>query len=65
MKSDQFSADVLDFLRLLSKHGVRYLLVGGTAVIYHGYARMTADVDFFFERTEPNVERMWNALAEF
>jgi hypothetical protein len=65
VKAEHFSADVLDFLRLLKKHEVRYLLVGGTAVIYHGYARMTGDVDFFFERSESNVDRIWRALSDF
>jgi hypothetical protein len=32
-----------DFLRLLNSHNVRYLLVGGYAVGFHGYPRATAD----------------------
>jgi len=32
---------------LLHKHRVRYLIVGGEAVIYYGYARLTGDVDFW------------------
>ena len=30
----------------LSAAGVRYVLVGGLATLLHGYARLTADVDF-------------------
>jgi len=65
MKAEQFSKDSQEFLRLLAKHEVRYVLIGGIAVIYHGYARLTGDVDFLFERSRENVTRMWAALVEF
>lgn len=35
--------DFKDFLKLLNEHKVRYLLIGGYAVGYHGYPRATAD----------------------
>jgi len=50
-----FSGDILEFIRLLKQYKVRYLIVGGEAVIFHGYPRLTGDVDFFYERTEPNT----------
>lgn len=31
---------------LLNKHEVNYLVIGGVAVIFHGYTRATADLDF-------------------
>jgi hypothetical protein len=65
VRSDAFSSDTREFLRLLAKHGVRYVIVGGTAVIYHGYARLTGDVDFFYDSSRGNVERLWEALVEF
>jgi hypothetical protein len=40
-----FSPDILEFLRLLSIYKVRYLIVGGEAVIYYGHARLTGDID--------------------
>lgn len=43
MKALPFSQDALEFLHLLHQHGVRYVLIGGAAVIYHGYARLTGD----------------------
>lgn len=36
-----FSPDTAEFLRLLHKHHVHYLLVGGEAVIFHGHSRLT------------------------
>ncbi len=65
MKASHFSSDIQDFLYLLSLHKVRYLIVGGEAVIYYGFARLTGDVDFFFEPALNNVQRLYRALHEF
>ena len=65
MKTSHFSKDTQDFLRLLNKHHVKYLIVGEEAVIYYGYARLTGDVDFFFEQTEENAMNMYETLKEF
>ena len=65
MDSLYFSPDTLDFIRLLAENKVRYLVVGGEAVIYYGYARLTGDVDFFYERTEGNAKRLYSALKNF
>ena len=65
IKGAGFSPDILIFLRLLSQHRVRYLVVGGEAVIFHGYPRVTVDVDFFYENTSANTGRLFAALLEF
>ena len=65
MRADYFSADVQALIDLLSRHRVRYLLVGGEAVIYHGYPRLTGDVDFWYEQTAENAPRLFDALREF
>lgn len=65
MKPLSFSRDLQEFLRLLANHDVRYELIGGTAVIYHGHTRLTGDVDFLFDCTEANARRLWQALLEF
>ena len=65
MKASYFSQDVQEFLRLLAAHKVKYLIVGGEAVIYHGYARLTGDVDFFFEPSKQNARKLYDALKEF
>jgi hypothetical protein len=55
IESSHFSPDTLEFIRLLSSHGVRYIVVGGEAVIDHGYPRFTGDIDFFFSwNIDPN-----------
>lgn len=65
MRASYFSKDVQDFLKLLAAHDVRYVLVGGEAVIYYGYPRLTGDVDFFFESTKKNSVRLYRTLEEF
>lgn len=60
-----FSEDTLEFLRLLARERVHYLIVGGEAVIYHGYPRVTGDVDFFYENTALNVCRLFHVLLAF
>lgn len=60
-----FSPDVVEFISLLQRHAVRYLIVGGEAVIYYGYTRLTGDVDFFYDREPRNTDRLFSALSEF
>jgi len=64
-KKSYFSPDITEFLFLLSKHGVQYLIVGGEAVIYYGHARLTGDIDLFYRISQGNVKRLFHALREF
>jgi predicted nucleotidyltransferase len=65
MKASYFSKDVQDFLKLLTDHDVKYLIVGGEAVIYYGHARLTGDIDFFYQPTKKNAAKLYRALDEF
>lgn len=60
-----FSADIVEFIRLLDKHEVQCVLVGGEAVIFHGHIRFTGDVDFFYSAAPENVKALFGALLEF
>lgn len=60
-----FSPDTRAFIELLNRHRVRYVIAGGEAVIFHGHARLTGDVDFFFDRHPPNPANLYAALREF
>lgn len=60
-----FSGDIVTFLKLLADKRVRYLIVGGEAVIYHGYPRVTGDIDFFYDDTTANTRRLFTALLAF
>jgi len=37
------SKDFKEFIQLLNEHKVRYLVVGGYAVAFHGHSRKTKD----------------------
>jgi hypothetical protein len=60
-----FSDDFKDFIQALNDNGVEYILVGGYAVILHGYRRVTGDMDIWVNRTKENYSRLSKAFAEF
>jgi hypothetical protein len=57
--------DLKDFIALLNAHDVWYLVVGGYAVAYHGYPRMTGDIDLFVEVSPENARKLEAVLGEF
>lgn len=59
--SDDFS----EFLRCLTARKVRFLVVGGHAVSFHGYPRFTHDVDVVILPEQGNAEALLGALADF
>lgn len=60
-----FNDDFRDFIFALNKHDVEYILVGGYAVILHGYRRSTGDMDVWINRTENNYLKLAKAFFEF
>lgn len=50
---------------LLAKHRVKFVIVGSEAVIYYGHARLTGDIDIFYQPSKANVKRLYAALREF
>jgi hypothetical protein len=57
--------DYKDLLSAFNAHGVRYLIVGGYAVIFHAQPRFTRDLDFFIKADPANGRATHAALAEF
>jgi predicted nucleotidyltransferase len=53
-----------DLLAALERNKVRYLLVGGLAVMFYGVRRTTADIDLIIDFTEENVANCVKALSE-
>ena len=41
----------LNVYRLLSRAGVPFVIIGGHAVVFHGYLRTTEDADLIFDRS--------------
>jgi len=52
----------LKLLEILTDHGVRFVLIGGHAVNYHGYIRATEDIDIIFLRSSENEIKLFDAL---
>ncbi len=57
--------DFKEFLKLLNEKEVRYLLIGGYAVGYHGYPRATNDMDIWIALHPKNAEKVVKVLREF
>lgn len=57
--------DWKEFLQLLNSHGVKFLLVGGHALAFHGHPRFTADVDIFFATDSENCQKLSEVIKEF
>lgn len=52
-----------EFLAYLDEAGVRFVVVGGVAVVIQGYARLTADIDLVLDLDEANVRTAVAALT--
>jgi len=61
----KINSDFKDLLQNFNAAGVRYLIVGGYAVMVHTEPRYTKDLDLWIEPTESNAQRMLAALAAF
>ncbi len=57
--------DFKEFIELLNKNNVRYLIVGGYAFSYYAEPRFTKDIDFLIETAPDNADALINALNEF
>ena len=51
-------------LATLTRHNVSFIVVGGAAAIAHGSTRLTQDLDIVYRRSQPNLDRLVEALAE-
>lgn len=56
--------DILKFFRDLEMKNVKYLLVGGFAMAFHGYVRATHDLDLWIKDDQENIERLKEVLSE-
>ena len=55
-------ADLVALCRSLNAEGARYLVVGGFAVIQHGFPRTTGDIDVVIEDSLTNQRKVRKAL---
>lgn len=59
------NSDLIELLRCLKEFKVKYLIIGGQAVIYYAEPRYTKDVDILVEASKSNSKRLIAALKEF
>lgn len=60
-----FNQDFQDFILALNKANVKYVLVGGYSVIFHGFPRTTGDLDIFVEVSKSNYINLKKAFKIF
>lgn len=59
------NSDFTDLLRLFNDNNVRYLIIGGYAVIQYAEPRFTKDLDLWISTDTANAAAVYNALSEF
>lgn len=60
-----FNQDFKEFVALLIRHKVEYLVVGGYAVGVHGHPRYTGDLDIWLNPTPENAASILACVNEF
>jgi hypothetical protein len=59
------SKDFREFIALLNSHRVKYLIVGGHAVTFHGHPRYTGDLDIWVATDPGNAARVGRVVKDF
>ena len=57
--------DFKEFIQSLNANNVRYLVIGGYAVAFHGHPRYTKDLDVWVDPIPDNAARVIKALEQF
>ena len=55
----------MDFLESLCAGGVEFMIVGGYAVVLHGYHRVTGDLDVWVRPSLGNFQKLMLAFSHF
>lgn len=63
-QSSAMIGEIEGILGALNRARVRYLIVGGIAVVLHGHLRTTADLDLVIQLERENVLKAMTALGE-
>lgn len=61
---DVLDEELINFWRILNQNGVRYIMVGGFAIRFHGFNRATDDLDLWLEDTLENRKRLRRSFVE-
>jgi hypothetical protein len=60
-----FEKDFIDFIELLNRHHVEYMVVGAHALAFHGRPRHTGDLDIWIKPSVANAVKMVTVLKDF
>lgn len=61
----QIQQDFKELLELLNYHRVKYIIVGGYALAYHGAPRYTGDIDIYIKPDNNNAKKIMKVLTDF
>ena len=59
------NSDFSDLLKLFNDNKVKYLVIGGYAVIQHAEPRFTKDLDLWISTDKANAAAVYKSLQEF
>ncbi|MBI2757483.1 MAG: nucleotidyltransferase [Chloroflexi bacterium] len=59
------NSDFSDLLRIFNDRNVKYLVIGGYAVVQYAEPRFTKDLDLLISTDTANADAVYNALREF
>jgi len=57
--------DFKELLELLNEQKVKYIIVGGYALAFHGAPRFTGDLDIYVMPDKKNAKRIFRVLEKF
>ena len=57
--------DFKEFIALLNKFDIRYLIIGGFAYSFYVEPRYTKDIDILISQSEKNVDKILQVLQNF
>jgi hypothetical protein len=57
--------DFKEFIALLNSHKVKYLVIGGYALAFHGHPRYTKDIDIWILIDKNNAHNLAEAIKDF
>jgi hypothetical protein len=60
---DPESGDLLKICAALNKAGADYIVIGGMAMVAHGFNRGTEDIDLLVDRAVENIQKLREALS--
>lgn len=62
---DIYNKELVNFWSILEKEKVEYIMIGGLAVVLHGYVRATGDIDIWLNDSKENRIAFANAMKHY